>query len=530
VLEAVDGSEISPPSAEFQVMPDIAAPGKVIVLPGDQHADLIISEVSGAVGYTVEAFSGSQSLGSVETTANRAALSGLPNGEVVRVRVTTIGTGGKGTRSIEAAVIPKAEDVRFADDYGNPDTMSDYRQDVSAWRIANGLLQHESGGDHQGEIGVRNLRVIDGTITAVAVHATAGADWGIAFRGSSPSTGYLFGFENGLLVIRRDGANLATPVPFTAKLGESYKLEVSLNGKQIRALLDGEVIFDLSDTVYTGGRVGLHSWADANFAYLELALEETNLLSTPEIYQVKEGDGQVALQYSEVDGAVSYAILYRALNESVADWTEVAAAPGSAVVMGLDNDARYAFKIAAVRASGTAESAPVEATPTGAAGSVLYYVDAGDGSVRQLEDGESLGTLQSLEEQPYGPDALTGASWGYEADDGSTWAHTAPTDAYESIRQYDGNANGKGLAYRFELPNGAYKVTVGFFDPWQAGDRSMELTINGETMLSNYVIGSKREAQSFDNIDVTNGELSVKVVKAGGSKPMVSWIKIEKQG
>jgi hypothetical protein len=32
----------------------------------------------------------------------------------------------------------------------------------------------------------------------------------------------------------------------------------------------------------------------------------------------------------------------------------------------------------------------------------------------------------------------------------------------------------------------------------------------------------------FDNIVVKGEELIVKVVKANGSKPMVSWIKIEK--
>ena len=146
----------------------------------------------------------------------------------------------------------------------------------------------------------------------------------------------------------------------------------------------------------------------------------------------------------------------------------------------------------------------------------------------QLEDGEVSGFYQSNEEQPYGIDPVTGINWGYQADDGLTWANTSATDAYDSIRQYDGNVNGKGLAYRFQLPNGTYKVTIGFFDPWDASDRKMNITINGETKLSNYVIGSKRESQTFDSIAVNGGELIVKAVKVSGSKPMLSWIKIEK--
>jgi hypothetical protein len=338
----------------------------------------------------------------------------------------------------------------------------------------------------------------------------------------------VFGYENGILFIRRDGQNLEPPVPFSAKLGEYYKLEVRLSGKRIQGYIDGKLIFDTTDTVYTSGRVGLHSWADAQFAYLKMSREADNLTSKPEIYQVKEGDGQVALHFGEVDGADSYTVRYAPVSGDGSVPNEVAATPGSSIVTGLENGTTYSFTVIAHRSTGAAESAAVEATPSGTAGSVVYYVDAGDGTPGQLEDGEVLGALQSQEEQEYGSDPVTGMKWGYQADDGLTWAYTSPTDAYESIRQYDGNENGKGLAYRFELPNGTYKVTIGFFDPWKASDRVMDITINGETKLTGYVIGSNREAKVFDNITVANGELVVKAVKAGGSKPMLSWIKIEK--
>jgi hypothetical protein len=38
VVEAVDGQNASPSSAEFQVKPDIPAPGKLIAIPGNQKA------------------------------------------------------------------------------------------------------------------------------------------------------------------------------------------------------------------------------------------------------------------------------------------------------------------------------------------------------------------------------------------------------------------------------------------------------------------------------------------------------------
>lgn len=524
VVEAVDGQEVSPPSAEFQVKPDVSAPSKIIAVSGDRNAQLEFSPVEGALGYSIQVVSGSEVVSAFSSDKSAIRLGDLTNGSPYTIRVSSIGKGGAGTDYSETAVTPKAEDIRLEDDFESGD-MTSYQQDVSNWLIENSLLKHTSGGDHQGELGVNGLHLIDGTITAVAKHGTQGADWGITFRGSSHSQGYMFGYENGALVIRRDGQNLTASLPFTAVLGELYKLEVRLDGKRIRAYMDGNQVFDITDTVYTSGRAGLHSWADAEFAYLKITRDTESLTSKPEIYQVKEGSRQVALKYSEVDGADSYVIRYTALAGSGS--VEIPANPGSTMVTGLVNGVTYSFTVVAVRDGEESVSEPVEATPIGNDSQVLFYVDAGDGTPLVLEDGETFGSQQTLEEQQYGSDPVTGIKWGYEADDGSTWAHTGPTDAYESIRQYDGNVNGKGLAYRFQIPNGTYKVTIGFFDPWSASDRTMNLTINGETKLTGYVIGSKREAQTFDGIVVTQGELILKVIKAGGSKPMLSWIKVE---
>lgn len=521
VMEAVDGTNSSRPTAEFKVKPDIAAPGKVVAIPGNGEALIAFGSVEGAVGYTVHT---SPNNDARQISGNKTVLTGLTNGTAVTVRVSTIGKGGMGTGYTEATVTPANGEIRFKDDFASGD-LSGYKQDVSKWVMEDGLLKHASGGNNRGELGVNNLTVIDGTIMAVAKHALGEADWGITFRGSSYSKGYMFGFENGILFLRRDGQNLADAVPFSAKLGEYYKMEVRLDGQRIQAYLDGNLIFDVKDTTYTSGRVGLHSWADAQFAYLQAARHSENLTAAPEIYRIKEGDGQVVLQYREVDGADSYLIRYAPKSGGTA--AEVAAAPGSSVVTGLQNGTAYTFKVVAVRGGVRSESAPMDGTPN-SDNSVVYYADAGDGTPGTVEAGEALGIFQSQEEQEYGLDPITGMNWGYQADNGQTWAQTSPVDAYETIRQYDGNENGKGLAYRFQLPDGMYKVTVGFYDPWNASDRNMDLTINGETKLSNYVIGSNREAKVFENIAAVNGEIVVKAVKAGSSKPMLAWVKIEK--
>lgn len=526
VLVAVDGGATSPASPEFAVTPDIAGPSKVIAVPGDGSAHIEMTPVAGATGYELQFPSGTAA---VRTSSSRVELDGLANGEPASLKAFTVGKGGIGTKYTEVVFTAAEENARLTDDFESGD-LAGYSQDVSSWILEDGLLKQAPADNGRGEVTARDLYVVDGSITAIAKHATADADWGIGFRGPSYDRGYLFGFENGVLVLRRDGQNLADPVPFTAKLGELYALRVELAGKRIQAFLDGKLVFEVTDTTYTGGRVGLHSWGNAEFAYLKVARDHSSPDAAPEIYQARPSDGQVVLQFSEVDDADGYVIRYGPSTGELSSSLDVPARQGSAAVKGLQNGTAYRFTVSARLEGAELTSEAVEATPVGGSGELLYYVDAGDGSPFQLEDGETLGSLQSQEEQAYGVDPVTGGSWGYVADDGRTWAHTSPTDAYETIRQYDGNENGKGLAYRFQVPEvGTYKVTIGFYDPWQANDRSMDVAINGETVLSGYVIGTKRESQTFEGIAAPSGDLAVKVVKAGGSKPMISWIKVERQ-
>ncbi|MCZ8517936.1 MULTISPECIES: glycoside hydrolase [Paenibacillus] len=526
VVEAVDGAASSPSSKEFTVLPDAPAPGKIIAVPGNGSAHVEFGQIEGASGYAVQVLAGSEPIARMETDKTSFDIKDLTNGSPVTVRVAAIGKGGQGTGYTETAVTPEEESVRVADSFEDGN-MSRYRQDLSSWKMEDGLLKHVSGSDSQGEVSMAGMEIIDGTMTAIAKHATSGADWGIAFRGTSHSKGYIFGFENGVLTLKKDGQNLAPAVPFTAKPGELYKLEVHLEGKQIRAFIDGKPVFGVEDTSYTSGRAGLHSWGDAQFAYVQVTGEGGQVPSKPVIYQVKAGDRQVSLQFSQVDGADAYVVRYKPATVSDDTYAEVPADPGSAIVTGLTNGTAYSFTVVAKRGVEAILSEPVEATPSRAGSQALYYVDAGDDTPGKPEEGETLGTYQSLEEQPYGKDPVTGSLWGYEADEGLTWARTGSTDPYDSIRQYDGNTNGKGLAYRFEVPNGTYKVTAGFFDPWHAADRAMSIVINGETKLDHYLIGSNKEEKTFGGITVTGGELIVKAVKGGGSKPMLSWLKVE---
>ena len=120
--------------------------------------------------------------------------------------------GGIGQPTANVQATPQAETVTWEDDFQNS-SMNSYNQDVSVWNMENGLLKHQSGGDNQGELSVKNVKIIDGTISVTAKHSELGADWGLVFRGTDYNHAYAFGFENDALFLRKNGANIPNRKP-----------------------------------------------------------------------------------------------------------------------------------------------------------------------------------------------------------------------------------------------------------------------------------------------------------------------------
>ncbi|KRF43901.1 glycoside hydrolase [Paenibacillus sp. Soil787] len=525
VIQAQDGAESSTLSPEMTVMPTVQPPSKLITIPGDGKVQLEFPEVQGVTRYSLEMTTENGEPTILELPTNSATVDHLTNGQSYSFRVSSVGVGGVGQPTANIQATPQAEAITWEDDFQNS-SMSSYNPDVSVWNIENGLLKHQSGGDNQGELSIKNVNIIDGTISVTAKHSELGADWGIVFRGTDYNHAYSFVFENDALFLRKNGTNLTKPKAFSAKLNQLYQLKIVLDGPHIQAYSDGELIFDVLDSTYSSGMVGLHSWSNAQFSYLKVTRAD-GLMKAPEIYTVHIGNHRIDLKYAEVDGATAYTVQYGTTSDNLQN--TLAVSGGNAAVTGLSNNQVYYFKVVATNGSIQTESSVKSGVPRDIQEpQLLYYVDAGDGSPGTLEDGESFGALNGVEDQAYGVDPVTGNMWGYAADGDATWARTDASGNFETIRQYDGNDLNKGLAYKFNLPNGTYRVTVGFFDPWHDSNRKMDLTINGTTKLTDYVIGNSQEAKQFDSIPVSNGQLEVKVIKKAGPKPMLSWIKVEK--
>ena len=152
---------------------------------------------------------------------------------------------------------------------------------------------------------------------------------------------------------------------------------------------------------------------------------------------------------------------------------------------------------AVMAVSGAGVAAPPVAEAAGTAAdredsSVVYFVDCGDYNVNTVSEGDQLGTHNSVTDQVYGADPVTGYKWGVDdavsspLENGDCPKGGVSTDwtwPYEFNEAGDGvpktgsnrytkNQFEKGIAerhldYKFELENGTYYIEVGCIDPWQ---------------------------------------------------------------
>jgi O-glycosyl hydrolase len=252
----------------------------------------------------------------------------------------------------------------------------------------------------------------------------------------------------------------------------------------------------------------------------------------PAIGNTTAGSNFINVEFNESKGATGYKVKYGTSSGSYTEGKDVTQSPYQ--IKGLISGVKYYIAVSASNEYGdSVDSAEVSASTT-SIGNVLYYVDCGDGSVNSLESGEVLGTRNSGEDQAYGADPVTGFNWGYEADDNSTWAGTdsgkySSGVNYYTIRQYSGGTAGKGLTYRFQVPDGHYTVTLGFMDPWNNSNRKENIILNGETKDTDYVPTDVPNSKTYTGISALNGELTVRVERSGsaGDNPIISWIKIK---
>jgi len=186
---------------------------------------------------------------------------------------------------------------------------------------------------------------------------------------------------------------------------------------------------------------------------------------------------------------------------------------------------------------------------------ILYFVDCGDSNPKTLSKGDKFGIYNSVTEQFYGEDPVTGKYWGL-VDDYTpnanyptlltgrlTWPYEYDTTdgrdkvvSYRYSRDQDYMYPQPGITYKFELPNGEYTVESAYYLPssWMSGvNRRCKITLNGVVYINSFLPTTNPESPMVFNhsVNVTDGFLTYNVTVdadgIGGSA--VSYIIIRKK-
>lgn len=164
--------------------------------------------------------------------------------------------------------------------------------------------------------------------------------------------------------------------------------------------------------------------------------------------------------------------------------------------------------------------------------SIAYFVDCGDHDTTTLSGKDKMGYYNSLTEQVYGVDSVTGTEWGLIDDtadkyNGSsksngiytanTWCDEANTadgrDKKSSFRytknQYE-NDIARHIDYGFTLPNGKYSVELSFSNPWSCSKNPTVYANYGKNNQSVIAENAPTDGTSVSGIvTVNDGKLTV---------------------
>lgn len=184
----------------------------------------------------------------------------------------------------------------------------------------------------------------------------------------------------------------------------------------------------------------------------------------------------------------------------------------------------------------------IELEVTAAPKNVVYFVDSGASSF--TEKGKLMLEANSTVVKNTVPDQS------YEKERG--WGYTNSIDdvdvngsggAFETIRHFRGDVNGKTLTYQFALEEGIYEITAGYKDPWAkyAGDKRhgrVSVADSAGTLLAvkedHHISGEETRVQ-FDQVRLEKaGDILVNTepLNTGSSNcdMMISFLVIRKVG
>ena len=113
---------------------------------------------------------------------------------------------------------------------------------------------------------------------------------------------------------------------------------------------------------------------------------------------------------------------------------------------------------------------------------LIYHIDLGNTTDSIDQSVDTLGSFQSVFDQAYGLDTLSGKTWGYKT---AGWGILASGNKWSTMREANYQANPEGQMYDLEVEPGDYVVQIGWYENW--GTRTQKVTANGVDVIAEIV-------------------------------------------
>ena len=330
-----------------------------------------------------------------------------------------------------------------------------------------------------------------------------------------------FKFEGNRAVIYGTKSSAGANVLVSVDDGEAKEVSLAAETTNTKAIIcdtgnltDGEHTVKIK--VASGEAGKTLALSSANIVYGELTAE-----SGTTVRKIIPFNEAMVVYFDEVMGASEYTVSYGTDKDHLDQ--SVKASGGKATIKGVANDTTYYLQV-------TDDLGGKSAVVSGMAGvqdeNVLYFVNVGTQSLSTTASDEVFGAYNSILDQAYGEDDITGKNWGYIGT--TNEAAYSDGDRWTSIRY---SKNMKPLEYQFDVPAGTYNVTIAMLDPWKNGSRKTDILINGETKATG-IIPTVKTKRVYQTTLAEDGTLSVTAQPSSGNTSqdaIISYIKITKQ-
>lgn len=254
------------------------------------------------------------------------------------------------------------------------------------------------------------------------------------------------------------------------------------------------------------------------------------LKEVPKIISIQNHDKGMTVQLEGIKDFSNYEIIYGTKKDELNQ--RVTAVDNRAFLTGLTNGETYYVQAITENGADKRKSNIVTSVPQIPNDNVCYFVNAGTAHPYDSIEEETFGNYNSVMDQIYGVDRITGKQWGYVGTNNGTH-DTEDGSRFGSVRYDTSNNEGLGINYKFELEKGEYNILIGMKDPWPNENRKQDIVIQGDTKDTNLIPNEQELLRSYQTKMNANGTLEIGIVRSSGNNgdnedPLVSFIKIEK--